>query len=114
MDACPVDCIQLENVSANATGWDAWSSAQADLARCRYERHTQRLGAKTSESSAAPIKQVPVDAAETALVDVLAGAAQTFASVSDKKSATIKAALLRARTSRQSKSPSKNSDTLNN
>ena len=109
---CPVDCIQLENVSASATGWHAWSSAQADLARSRYERHTQRLNSKTSESSASLVKQVPIDAAGHAPVDIAVGAAQTSASASDKKSAMIKAALLRARTNRQSNNPSKNPDTL--
>jgi len=109
---CPVDCIQLENVSASATGWDAWSSAQADLARLRYERHTQRLNAKTSESSASLIKQARVDAAGNAPVDISAAEAQTSASPADKKSAMIKAALLRARTNRQSNDPTKNPDTL--
>ena len=102
---CPVDCIQLENVSASATGWNAWSRAQADLARSRYERHTQRLNAKTSESSASLVKQVPVYAAGNEPVDMAVGAAQTSASASDKKSAMIKAALLRARTNRQSNNP---------
>jgi len=40
---CPVDCIQLENVTGQHTGWAAWSSAQANTARQRYEVRQQRL-----------------------------------------------------------------------
>jgi len=40
---CPVDCISLENVTGNATGWKAWSQAQADEALGRYERRGERL-----------------------------------------------------------------------
>lgn len=40
--ACPVDCISMENISGNTTGWDAWSSAQAQQALQRYEAHQIR------------------------------------------------------------------------
>lgn len=40
---CPVDCIHMMNVTGDQTGWNAWSSAQADLARARYEAHLNRL-----------------------------------------------------------------------
>lgn len=40
---CPVDCIGLEEASAGATGWAAWSPAQADAARMRYVRRQTRL-----------------------------------------------------------------------
>jgi electron transport complex protein RnfB len=40
---CPVDCIALENVSGSATGWAAWSPAQAQTARTRFEARQQRL-----------------------------------------------------------------------
>jgi Na+-translocating ferredoxin:NAD+ oxidoreductase subunit B len=40
---CPVDCIQLENVSGEATGWAAWSPASANLARERYALRVERL-----------------------------------------------------------------------
>ena len=42
LPVCPVDCILLENASGTATGWDAWSPAQADLARTRYAAATTR------------------------------------------------------------------------
>ena len=40
---CPVDCISMINVTDQKTGWDAWSPAQADLARARYQAHLQRM-----------------------------------------------------------------------
>jgi Na+-translocating ferredoxin:NAD+ oxidoreductase subunit B len=40
---CPVDCIQLENVSGEATGWAAWSPELADMARERYALRMERL-----------------------------------------------------------------------
>jgi len=42
LPVCPVDCIALENVSGNATGWDAWSLSLAALARSRYEFNRSR------------------------------------------------------------------------
>ena len=42
LPVCPVDCIHLENASGTATGWDAWTPAQADLARTRYAAATTR------------------------------------------------------------------------
>ncbi|GAB3360018.1 MULTISPECIES: RnfABCDGE type electron transport complex subunit B [Giesbergeria] len=54
---CPVDCIQLQTVSGTATGWQAWSTAQAQQAQARYRQHQQRWGggaAPTPEASALP------------------------------------------------------------
>ncbi len=42
LPVCPVDCITLENVTDSATGWDAWSQDQADIARDRYKLHSNR------------------------------------------------------------------------
>ena len=55
--ACPVDCLTMQNVTGARTGWAAWSQAQADAARERYQftrerrqqealDHEQRLQAK--------------------------------------------------------------------
>ena len=41
--ACPVDCIALVDASSERTGWQAWSPAQADLARQRYAARRERL-----------------------------------------------------------------------
>ncbi len=43
LPACPVDCIAMENASGTATGWDAWSPAQAAQAQARYRARSQRL-----------------------------------------------------------------------
>jgi electron transport complex protein RnfB len=43
LPVCPVDCIEMVNVSAEQTGWAAWSTAQADNARKRYSLRQERL-----------------------------------------------------------------------
>ena len=40
---CPVDCIALEPVDSNLTGWQAWSQDLANVARARFEAKTARL-----------------------------------------------------------------------
>lgn len=40
---CPVDCIAMEEVTAPATGWSAWSPVLAAEARARYAQHQQRV-----------------------------------------------------------------------
>jgi electron transport complex protein RnfB len=40
---CPVDCISMVNVTENHTGWEAWSSKEAELARKRYHARSTRL-----------------------------------------------------------------------
>lgn len=84
LPACPVDCIQMENVSGQASGWAAWSALQAEQARMRYQSRQERL--QTEQQQATP---EAVDAA-------LAGAAQA----PDAKQAAIAAALARARAQR--------------
>ena len=49
---CPVDCIVMYPVSGDATGWDAWSQAEADDARARHDFRTQRLRRETEENEA--------------------------------------------------------------
>jgi electron transport complex protein RnfB len=43
LPVCPVDCIEMVSVSAEKTGWTAWSSTQADNARNRYTLRQERL-----------------------------------------------------------------------
>ena len=43
LPVCPVDCIALVDTSAPATGWNAWSAAQAATARARYAAHEARV-----------------------------------------------------------------------
>ena len=73
---CPVDCIALINTSGTATGWAAWSPAQAQHARQRYDQHQQRL----ADADVEPALETP-----TATTD---------------KKAAIAAALARARAQR--------------
>jgi electron transport complex protein RnfB len=40
---CPVDCISLVDATGDRTGWQAWSSPQADEARERYGFHRFRI-----------------------------------------------------------------------
>lgn len=74
LPVCPVDCIVLENISASATGWAAWSPESAHLARQRYEQMQQR---RQREGTADP-------------------------DPADRKRATIETALMRARLKRES------------
>jgi electron transport complex protein RnfB len=39
---CPVDCIEMVPVTGEATGWDAWTQAQADAARARHDHRLER------------------------------------------------------------------------
>ena len=80
---CPVDCIALPNASGTATGWAAWSPAQAQHARLRYQHHQQR-----QHRLAQPAPE-PEAVATAPVVHV----------VHDKKAA-IAAALARARAQR--------------
>ena len=93
--ACPVDCIALENVTGTRTGWAAWSAADADSARERYEftscrrkrdeaEHTKRLE-KKAEEKLARLPELTKMAEGPEL---------------DRKRAIIEAALARARAKR--------------
>lgn len=53
---CPVDCISLEPITGNATGWQAWSDAQAEQALSRYVQRADRLGL-TVGAQQAPLHQ---------------------------------------------------------
>ncbi len=55
LPACPVDCIAMQRTTAAttpATGWAAWSEAQADAARSRYGQTRQRRERQQSEHDA--------------------------------------------------------------
>jgi electron transport complex protein RnfB len=46
LPVCPVDCISLDDVTPGRTGWQAWSTAQADDAQRRYASRLGRLAAE--------------------------------------------------------------------
>ncbi|MFL6626767.1 MAG: electron transport complex subunit RsxB [Vitreoscilla sp.] len=85
LPVCPMDCIALEEASAGATGWDAWSPAQADTARDRFARRQARLARDVREH----------DERLSAQAQAPAVAAQ--AAPEDPKRAAVAAALARAR-----------------
>ncbi len=55
---CPVDCIALVPASGERTGWNAWSPAEAEEARRRYELHRQRLGTRTLPAATTALQSV--------------------------------------------------------
>jgi len=96
LPVCPVDCILLENVTGEATGWSAWSDAQASQARARYEARQQRQAREAEEHRLQLVAK-----AEHKLSDIAAHSQHTDPAVLDKKRAVIQAALDRARAKRQ-------------
>lgn len=92
---CPVDCISLEVVSGERTGWQAWTPAQATLARERYEARQQRLARETVEHA-----QRLEAKAEAKLADLPGHSLHTDPAVLDRKRAVIEAALARAKARR--------------
>jgi electron transport complex protein RnfB len=85
LPVCPMDCIALEEASAGATGWDAWSPAQADAARARYagrqarlareaREQDERLGATLAPSPAVEAASTPEDPKRAAIAAALARA----------------------------------------
>lgn len=89
---CPVDCIELEVVSDDRTGWAAWTPAQAQQARQRYEARSARLVREQAEHEARLEAK-----ARMKLADLSAHSLHTDPVVLDKKRAVIEAALARAR-----------------
>ncbi len=93
--ACPVDCIAMVPVTGEATGWAAWSPAQADRAREQYAFHrfrTERARREHDERLA--------DRAAAKLADLPAHTRLTDPAAIDRKRAVIEAALARARARR--------------
>jgi electron transport complex protein RnfB len=89
---CPVDCIAMVPVTPGQTGWQAWTTPQADEARERYEWHRERTVRDLAEHDArlAAKAQYKLDhlAAESRLTEPAA---------LEAKRAVIEAALARAR-----------------
>ena len=95
LPVCPVDCIVLENASGEATGWSAWSVAQAAQARERYQWSvTRRTRAKAENQTRLENK------AAAALEDLPAHSRETAPAVLEGKKAIIEAALRNARARR--------------
>lgn len=97
LPVCPVDCIVVENASGQATGWDAWTPAQAQLASARYESRQNRHKREriTHDAHQAQL-------AHTKLSDLATHSRITNPQVLEKKRAIIEAALKRARSKHDS------------
>ena len=95
LPVCPVDCIVLENASGSATGWNAWSQAQAGQARARYQLSSGRRAHAKAEN------EVRLeDKAFAALADFPAHSRHTDPAVLESKKAVIEAAIRSARARR--------------
>lgn len=88
---CPVDCIRLDNASGTATGWNAWSSDQAEHARQRYATRQARL--QREEELVYP----PLAAPASGSAEVIPPASDAPAAAPDPRQAAIAAAMARAR-----------------
>ena len=91
---CPVDCIAMVPVTGEATGWDAWSQADADAARARHDFRSARLQRERDENDA----RLAAKAVEK-MRAVTAEATNTTEELAEKerKRAIIAAAMERAR-----------------
>ena len=92
LPACPVDCISMQPASGGATGWQAWSAAQAADSLGRYRFHQLRVQRGQQEHGALQAAQ-----AAAKLADLAAHSQHTDPAVLDRKRAVIEAALARAR-----------------
>jgi electron transport complex protein RnfB len=96
LPVCPVDCILLENVTGATTGWQAWSTHQAEHALSRYAQRSRRLEREAEEQ-----QQRLLTKAELKLSDIGAHSQHTDPAILEKKRAIIEAALVRARAKRR-------------
>lgn len=96
---CPVDCIEMKPITADKTGWAAWSQADANAARARHDARTLRLQREKQENDARLAAK-----ALAKLAEVDASAAETEAERAEKerKRAIIQAAIERARLQKES------------
>jgi electron transport complex protein RnfB len=89
---CPVDCIALDEATPGASGWAAWSPAQADEARQRYAAHQRRNERDWREND-----QRLAAKASAKLADLEGASTIGDPAVLERKRAVIEAAMKRAR-----------------
>ena len=92
LPVCPVDCISVEDATPGASGWAAWSPAQADEARQRYAAHRERTERDRRENDERLAAK-----AEAKLTDLARASTITDPAALERKRAVIEAALKRAR-----------------
>ncbi|WP_428851291.1 electron transport complex subunit RsxB [Imbroritus primus] len=98
---CPVDCIRMEDITGDRTGWAAWTQAQADEARRRYQFRQQRLVREARENEA---RLAAKAAAKLAAVNAETPVSTEEQAAQARKRAIIEAAIARAR-ARQAPTP---------
>jgi electron transport complex protein RnfB len=91
---CPVDCITMLPVTADKTGWAAWSQEQADAARTRHDSRTLRLQREKTENDA---RLAAKAAAKLKELDNESALSDEEKTEKERKRAIIQAAIERAR-----------------
>jgi len=88
---CPVDCIAMVDVTAPATGWQAWNPELATQARERYHRHRLRLQREQREYASEMAQRAACKLADLGRQNQIADPAAL-----ERKRAIVTAALARA------------------
>jgi len=93
LPVCPVDCIEMEDIRGDRTGWQAWSAKEADHARDRYASHRTRLAEQAPETQADHSAQAHSETADTTR-----GESATPKAIDEetRKKSMVQAALARA------------------
>ena len=94
LPVCPVDCIEVENASGDATGWNAWSAELAEQARSRYALRQARLTRTQAEHQ---VRQEAKARHKLAHLTELTHTSPQDTAAIDRKRAIIEAALARAK-----------------
>ncbi|TFW15589.1 electron transport complex subunit RsxB [Duganella callida] len=100
VNPCPVDCIVMYPVT-EATGWQAWTQADADAARERHDFRALRLRRDKQENDARLAEKAQ---AKLAAVNAIDPADAASAAALERKRAIIAAAMERARLKKEQES----------
>ena len=100
LPVCPVDCISMVEVSGTLTGWDAWSTQQADEARQRYDLRRVRSERERRENDERLAAK-----AQAKLADLQGQSLITDPETLRRKQAVIEAAIARATAARKLPTP---------
>ena len=73
LPVCPVDCIALVNASGERSGWSAWSTADAEVARARHAAHVARAEPMLQAVAQAAIASAAATASALARARSIAG-----------------------------------------
>ena len=94
IQACPVDCITMVEVTPGLTGWQAWSQEQADAARARHDFRSFRLRREKQENDDRLAAKAAAKLKEVEAADAMTPAEKAE---QERKKAIIQAAIERAR-----------------